>query len=101
MADAGQLGQATAALDAMAARIPPSPDVFSLLGSIHLSQGQLDKAQDAFSKVLYIDPNHETALLQLAIVCDRLGHGDRAARFRRRAARAHESSTPETTTEAP
>ena len=87
MADAGKLELAIGVLDEIAARTPASPELFNLLGSIQLSKGQLDMAKDAFNKVLYIEPNHEAALLQMAIVSDRLGQGEQAARFRRRAAR--------------
>lgn len=100
LADAGQLDRARTALDEISTQLPANPDVYSLLGSIELSTGRLAKAEDAFQKVLYIDPHHETALLQLAIVCDRLGHGEQAARFRRRAARAHENSPAEPPSEA-
>lgn len=100
MADAGQLDQAIAVLNEIATRTSASPDLFSLLGSIQLSKGELSQAKDAFSKVLYIDPRHEAALLQMAIVSDRLGLGEQASRFRRRAARAHETSPCEPRTEA-
>jgi chemotaxis protein methyltransferase WspC len=89
MADAGQLEAAVAALEPILAEPEAHCEVFELLGSIHLSSGRLEEARQAFNKALYFDPNRETALLQMAIVCDRLGYATLAARYRRRAVRVH------------
>ncbi len=91
LADSGQL---EAAIDAIQSLSSSSPDVFDLLGSIQLSLGRFEQARDSLRKVLYIDPHHETALLQMAIVCERLDETEEAARYRRRAARAHVDQTP-------
>jgi chemotaxis protein methyltransferase WspC len=93
LADAGQLEAAIAAIEAIQWPRPACPETFDLLGSIQLNLGRLEQARDAFHKALYLEPNHETALLQMAIVCDRLGNTDQAARYRRRAARAHDEAS--------
>lgn len=93
LADTGQLEAAIAALDQLQSLQPTDPEIFDLLGSIQLSLGRLEQARDAFNKALYLEPNHETALLQMAIVCDRLGNAEQAARYRRRAARAHDEAS--------
>jgi chemotaxis protein methyltransferase WspC len=65
--------------------------MYHLLGSIQLSRGRLAEAREALRRAIYLDPNHEESLLQLAIVYQRLGDQRHAARYRRRAARAHQA----------
>ncbi len=91
LADAGQVDAAIAVLQDIQS---PLPDVYDLLGSIQVSRGQWQEARDAFRKVLYFDPHHETALLHMAVVSEQLGEPQQAARYRRRAARAHLQNTP-------
>lgn len=89
LADSGQLAAAIAALEGLDPASAAGSEAFELLGSIQLSAGRLEDARAAFKKALYFEPNHEAALLQMAIVCDRLGDAGLATRYRRRAARAH------------
>lgn len=93
MANAGQLESAIAVLERLLTTQPTCSDVFELLGSIQMSLGRLDQAHDAFNKVLYLQPNNETALLQVASICHRLGDAEQARRYRRRAARVHNEET--------
>jgi chemotaxis protein methyltransferase WspC len=82
----------TALMDTQAALQsgPPSADLYQLLGSLQLSQGRLPEARDALRRAIYLDPDREESLLQLAIVYQRLGVDLQAARYRKRAARAHQ-----------
>ncbi|MEQ8667548.1 MAG: CheR family methyltransferase [Pirellulales bacterium] len=89
MANAGQADTAISTLECLIQQGPASSAVFELLGSIQLSMARFDQARDAFTKVLYFEPENETALIQMAIICARSGDFEQSARYRRRAATAH------------
>jgi len=88
-ADQGHLDTALADIQTALQSSPPSAQLYQLLGSIQLSLGRLSEARDALRRAVYLDPNQEESLLQLAIVYQRLGDDSHATRYRRRAARAH------------
>ena len=88
-ADQGHLDTALTDIQAALQSSPPSAELYQLLGSIQLSQGRLSEARDALRRAVYLDPDHEESLLQLAIVYQGLGDDSHATRYRRRAARAH------------
>lgn len=88
LADRGELRPAVAAARAVLETTGPSPAVLELLGSVHLALGDVGQAHDCFFRAVYLDPNHEPSLLQLALICDRLGDTAQASRYRRRAGRA-------------
>lgn len=90
LADTGQQAAAIAMLEELQPLLQTDSEALALLGTMQLSVGRLELARAAFNKVLYLEPNHEQALIQMAIVCDRLGQAAQAARFRRRAARVHD-----------
>jgi chemotaxis protein methyltransferase WspC len=77
-----QAGQATA-------------ELYQLLGSIRLAQARFSEARDALRRAVYLNPDHEDSLLQLSIVCERLGDEAHAVRYRKRAARAHRMNVAE------
>ncbi len=85
LANKGQLDEAITALERLGTL--PSAEVFELLGSIQLRLGRLKAARDAFHRVLYLEPDHSTVLLQLVYLCEQLGDAEQAARYRRRATR--------------
>jgi chemotaxis protein methyltransferase WspC len=89
-ADQGRLETALTDIQAALPSSPFSADLYQLLGSIQLSQGRLPEARDALRRAVYLNPDHEQSLLQLAIVYQRLGDDAHAARYRKRAARAHQ-----------
>ena len=89
-ADQGHLETALTDIQAALQSSPFSADLYQLLGSIQLSQGRLPEARDALRRAVYLNPDHEESLLQLAIVYQRLGDDAHAARYRKRAARAHQ-----------
>lgn len=88
-ADQGHLDTALTDIQAALQSSPPSAELYQLLGSIQLSQGRLSEARDALRRAVYLDPNQEESLLQLAIVYQRLGDDSHATRYRQRAARTH------------
>ena len=73
-----------------------SVETYQLLGTLYAALEDFDEARDAFEKVLYLQPNHEEALLQLAMIYGRQGRSGKADRYRRRAARAHRDKDVET-----
>ncbi|TWU30824.1 CheR family methyltransferase [Novipirellula artificiosorum] len=91
MANAGRIEDAITVLESIESPTANGPDFYELLGSIKLSLGQIQEAREAFNKVLYFEHDHDGALLQLAIIYDRLGNTEQASRFRQRAIRAHEA----------
>ena len=55
------------------------------MGMICQAAGDRRRAEDCLHKTVYLDPNHAEALLALALLAERRGDRDAAARFRRRA----------------
>ena len=68
--------------------MPPSPELFFLMGMLHQSAGDLDRAEGCFHKTLYLDGGHEEALLALALVARQRGDLAMAEQYRQSAARA-------------
>jgi chemotaxis protein methyltransferase WspC len=89
-ADRGDLDDALTAIGAALQAGPPTAELYQLLGSIQLSRECFPEARDALRRAVYLDPDHEESLLQLAIVYQRLGDDSHAARYRKRAARTHQ-----------
>jgi chemotaxis protein methyltransferase WspC len=54
---------------------------------IYQSQGDRPRAEACFHKTVYLDPNHDDALLALALSAERRGEHKVAEGYRRRAAR--------------
>lgn len=93
LANRGDLAQALSAAEMLLAKESPELELLELLGSLQLALNRLEAARDSFRKVIYLDPNHAEALLQLSIISQRLGDEDQAARYRSRAERAHHGPT--------
>jgi chemotaxis protein methyltransferase WspC len=89
MADRGDLDEALRGCDAAIEASSPQPALFALKGNVLLGLDQFERARDMFQKALYLDPQHETSLLQLSIIYRRLGDRRQAKQYARRAARAH------------
>jgi chemotaxis protein methyltransferase WspC len=92
LADEGHLSEALERIQSAMRTSATEAADFELLGSVQLGLGDIRAARDAFVKALYLDPNHEEVLLQLAIAYQRLGDEAMATRYRRRAAQAHQAS---------
>jgi chemotaxis protein methyltransferase WspC len=68
-------------------RLPPSPELFFLMGMLHQAAGDLDRAEGCFHKTLYLDATHDEALLALALLAKRRGDERMAETYRQSAAR--------------
>jgi chemotaxis protein methyltransferase WspC len=66
----------------------PCPKVFFLMGMLHQSSGDLDRAEGCLHKTLYLDANHDEAFLALALVAMQRGDSRMAERYRQSATRA-------------
>jgi chemotaxis protein methyltransferase WspC len=67
--------------------LPPSPELFFLMGMLHQSLGDGDRAEGCFHKTLYLDASHEEALLALALLARQRGDLRMAEKYRQSAAR--------------
>ncbi|MFM7205519.1 MAG: CheR family methyltransferase [Planctomycetaceae bacterium] len=91
---ASALANARRHLDALAlcerhrASLPPAPELFFLMGMLHQSLGDLDRAEGCLHKTLYLDADNEEALLALALLARQRGDLRMAETYRQSAARA-------------
>lgn len=92
LADRGELRAAEEMARAVLAASGPTADLLELLGSVHLSGGAMQEAHGCFFRAVYLDPSHQSSLLQLALICDRMGDTQQATRYRQRAGRALQDS---------
>jgi chemotaxis protein methyltransferase WspC len=88
LANAGRFADAIDVCERNRPSIPPSPELFFLMGMLHQSAGDLDRAEGCFHKTLYLDADHEEALLALALVARQRGDAAMAEKYRQSAARA-------------
>jgi chemotaxis protein methyltransferase WspC len=65
----------------------PSAPVYSVMGMICQAAGDRGRAEDCFRRAVYLDPNHDEALLALALMAEHRGDNNAANGFRRRAER--------------
>jgi chemotaxis protein methyltransferase WspC len=64
-----------------------SASTYCLMGMICQGADDHGRAEDCFRKAVYLDPNHEEALLALALLAEHRGDRNAAIGFRRRAER--------------
>jgi chemotaxis protein methyltransferase WspC len=83
-ADSGALDKALQGCQAYLSVAKPSADAYSLLGIIHQARKERTQAIDCFRKALYLDPQHEEALLHLLLLYQESGEEDAAKLLRRR-----------------
>jgi chemotaxis protein methyltransferase WspC len=95
LGDAGQLHEALRVCREYLQLVPDSSEGHFLLGVLHDALGEVELAVSSFRKVLYLDPNHQEALLHLALKQEARGDGPGAALLRARARRAEDLSTTE------
>jgi chemotaxis protein methyltransferase WspC len=65
----------------------PTSSAYYLMGMIYQAQSDRQQAEACFHKTVYLDPNHDEALLALALLAERRGEHKVAGDFRRRAVR--------------
>ena len=92
LADAGRLGEARAACERLVSAKIALPDTYTLLGAIHQAEGRTADAAEAFRRALYLAPGHREALSHMIVICDRKGDSMQATAFRKRLARAGETT---------
>jgi chemotaxis protein methyltransferase WspC len=88
LANAGRLVEALAVCERAHGERAPSPELFFLMGMIHQSAGDLDRAEGCLHKTLYLDAAHDEALLALALIAAQRGDDRMAETYRQSAARA-------------
>jgi chemotaxis protein methyltransferase WspC len=88
LANQGLTGKAIAACERSIRQEGPTGAAYHLLGMIYRSLGNLARGDECFSRAVYLDPDHDEALLALALSAERRGDTAAAAGFRRRAERA-------------
>jgi chemotaxis protein methyltransferase WspC len=66
----------------------PAATSYFLMGMIHQAAGDRARSDECFQKAVYLDPDHDEALLALALSAERRGQHEAATTFRRRAERA-------------
>lgn len=88
LADQGRLEEA-ASIASEASEDPGLRiEALELLGSVRLAQGSADSARECFRRLVYLVPEHESGLLQLALLSEHEGDHEAATRYRERARRA-------------
>jgi chemotaxis protein methyltransferase WspC len=88
LADTGHISEALEACTAHLHRAGPSADAYALLGILRQARHEKGEAVRCFEKALYLQPDHDEALTHLMLLCQQLGHADRATILRRRLERA-------------
>jgi chemotaxis protein methyltransferase WspC len=83
-ADAGTLDKALQSCQAHLSVAKPSADAYSLLGVIQQARKERRQAIDCFRKALYLDPQHEEALLHLLLLYQECGDEAAAELLRRK-----------------
>ena len=88
LADAGRLAEARERCEAYLREESSSAEALYLMGVVNDAFGDHSQAAECYRKVLYLQPNHEEALMQLALLTEREGDSATATRLRGRARRA-------------
>jgi len=86
-ADSGALDKALQTCQAHFSVAEPSASAYSLLGVIHQARQDKTKAAECFRRALYLDPQHEEALLHLMLLSQEGGNEAEAMRLRQRLGR--------------
>jgi chemotaxis protein methyltransferase WspC len=83
-ADVGAFDEAAGACEAHLRAHGPTAQALYLMGLIHGATGRRTRAEDYFRKALYLEPDHEEALMHLALLLETKGDvaGGRVLRMR-------------------
>ncbi len=84
MADKGDLGRATKICEEYLDQCGPSAQAFFLLGIIRDTAADSEQAEKLFRKALYLEPNHEEALVFLSLLVEKSGDVNEANAIRQR-----------------
>lgn len=91
LANAGQLEQARLRGEQQLAKGQRSAELYCVMGLISRAQGNALAARDCYRKAVYLDPQHDEASLQLAMLLEQGGEGGRARSMRQRIAHANQT----------
>jgi chemotaxis protein methyltransferase WspC len=83
-ADKGELRKATEICEEYLDKCGSSAQAFFLLGIIRDADDDVNQAQKLFRKALYLDPNHEEALVFLSLLAEKTGNIKEAETLRQR-----------------
>ena len=89
LADSGRLEEAVALCDEIMREKGACAAGCCLMGLIHEASGDDVRAEDCFSRALYLDQDHYESLVHLALLLEQRGDAGRASLFRKRAERVH------------
>lgn len=93
-ADRGDLGLALELCQKHIHQCTPTAGAFFLLGVIQHAIGEDSNAFSSLRKTVYLEPDHEEALLLLSLLAEKLGDSDKAEVYRQRAKRCqHDKET--------
>ncbi len=92
LADQGQLKEAVVACESVLIEHGDSARAHYLMGLLCESLGDDSRAEQMFRKAVYLDPNHEEALVHLSLQAERTGNSGDAESYRRRIKRISERS---------
>lgn len=87
LADAGRYDEALGLCRDALPRFTSAADLHTLLGTLEQARGHTPAATAAFTRALYLQPDHRDALTHLALLYEALGDAPRALALRRRLAR--------------
>ena len=95
LADQGKLEEAGRLCEDHLRQNAASTAGWYLLGVVRDAAGDCQRAAECYTKTLYLEPDHQDALLQRALLAERAGDLATAAQLRRRIARVQERSVRE------
>jgi len=84
LANQGKLLEAAKQCEQYTSQYPSQAQGWYLLGVIMQAENCFNVAKQHFQKTLYLNPNHEHGLLQLAIIAEHEGQHEQAERLRQR-----------------
>jgi chemotaxis protein methyltransferase WspC len=87
LADSGQYLEARALVEQILSTDNSSARAYFLLGMIEQAAGLRQRAEEHYLKAIYLDPQHDEALLALALLARRKGDVAAESSYRRRAER--------------
>ncbi|MEO6065833.1 MAG: hypothetical protein ABIP49_08670, partial [Lysobacterales bacterium] len=96
LADAGDLHAARDACRIHLGTSPQDAEAQLLLGIVEFARGDVEAADAAFARVLFLDHHNLDALEHRALLADHRGRGDEARRLRARAGRSRAQRAPAT-----
>jgi chemotaxis protein methyltransferase WspC len=87
LANQGHLVEAERCCEQQLREFGPSAEAYYLIGLIREAAGAVSEADRCYRKALYLDRDHLEAVVHLALLLERQGHGERSRLLRDRAKR--------------